>query len=539
VANGQFGAALLDRRRRRNWRRRAVAGAVLLSCLSAAAAQAVSAPPATTPLASGPNASGSAPIDTSSLIPEQPPSVDHPSGLPEVGPDAHAARGPDGNTVIHENTRERIASVSGTSSYDIPEAALLAYKRAVVVMDQTQPHCNVTWPVLAGIGEVESDQGRYGGARVLSDGTTDPHILGIPLNGVGNVARIPDTDNGVWDSDTVWDRAVGPMQFIPSTWRVVGVDADSDGSRDPNDFDDAALAAAVYLCANNRDLSTADGLHDAVYSYNHSEAYVATVLELARGYANGDVTVVPSDGPPLPGSGVGGTPPPGHLPDVPDTGGPGAPPLPAPGGGSPAEPGPGPRPDPGPTPGDPGPTPDPGSETIALIGFVAPCQKDTSAWCLSDAQLDFGANADLTQPQQDYDGDDAVEPVAGELSGLAGKRTRVLIDESHLVVSIRGLPYEYIEATTPADPGPTTPGPTDPGPTDPGPTDPGPTDPGPTNPGPTDPPSPTGQTATGQQSPSTEPDTAPTSSSGPSSDGTVSSTDPESTSTDPTPTAGP
>ena len=49
------------------------------------------------------------------------------------------------------------------------------------------------------------------------------------------------------------------MQFIPSTWAVVGVDADGDGERNPQDIDDAALAAAVYLCSGNEDLSTDAG----------------------------------------------------------------------------------------------------------------------------------------------------------------------------------------------------------------------------------------------------------------------------------------
>ena len=44
------------------------------------------------------------------------------------------------------------------------------------------------------------------------------------------------------------------MQFIPSTWSIVGVDADNDGQRNPQDVDDAALASAVYLCSGADDL---------------------------------------------------------------------------------------------------------------------------------------------------------------------------------------------------------------------------------------------------------------------------------------------
>ena len=60
-----------------------------------------------------------------------------------------------------------------------------------------------------------------------------PGIYGIPLNGSNNTAVIRDTDGGTYDRDLTWDRAVGPMQFIPGTWRTVGVDANGDGRKDP------------------------------------------------------------------------------------------------------------------------------------------------------------------------------------------------------------------------------------------------------------------------------------------------------------------
>ena len=86
-----------------------------------------------------------------------------------------------------------------------------------------------------------------------------PGIYGIPLNGSNKTAEILDTDAGQYDNDTTYDRAVGPMQFIPSTWSVVGVDADGDGVRNPQDIDDAALGTAVYLCSGSDDLATDAG----------------------------------------------------------------------------------------------------------------------------------------------------------------------------------------------------------------------------------------------------------------------------------------
>ena len=84
------------------------------------------------------------------------------------------------------------------------------------------------------------------------------------------------------------------MQFIPSTWSVVGVDADGDAKRNPQDIDDAALASAVYLCSGSDDLSTIAGQRAAVYRYNHSSSYVDLVLLVMQAYAEGDYTAVPN-----------------------------------------------------------------------------------------------------------------------------------------------------------------------------------------------------------------------------------------------------
>jgi len=84
------------------------------------------------------------------------------------------------------------------------------------------------------------------------------------------------------------------MQFIPSTWSVVGVDADGDGLRNPQDVDDAALGTAVYLCSGSDDLATDAGRQSAVFRYNHSQSYVDLVLSIMEAYTLGDFTSVPN-----------------------------------------------------------------------------------------------------------------------------------------------------------------------------------------------------------------------------------------------------
>jgi hypothetical protein len=191
------------------------------------------------------------------------------------------------------------AIVAAASTNGIPSAALNAYQRAETVINASDKACHLPWQLIAAVGRVESDHGRYGGNTLGVDGVSRPGIFGIALDGKHQTQAISDTDAGMYDHDAVWDRAVGPMQFIPSTWSVVGVDADGDAKRDPQDIDDAALAAAVYLCSGphngpGADLSTAAGQRMAVFRYNHSEEYVDLVLSIMDAYLQGDYTSVPN-----------------------------------------------------------------------------------------------------------------------------------------------------------------------------------------------------------------------------------------------------
>ena len=186
------------------------------------------------------------------------------------------------------------AVIASASANGIPDAALAAYQRGEQVINSADAGCNLSWQLIAAIGRVESDHGRYGGNTLGADGVSRPGIYGIPLDGSNGTAEIKDTDAGQYDNDQVWDRAVGPMQFIPSTWSVVGVDGDGDGERNPQDIDDAALASAVYLCSGDEDLSTYGGQKAAVYRYNHSQDYVNLVLSIMNAYLDGDYSSVPN-----------------------------------------------------------------------------------------------------------------------------------------------------------------------------------------------------------------------------------------------------
>lgn len=170
---------------------------------------------------------------------------------------------------------------------NISTPALAAYGHAAAIMSDTSPGCGIAWTTLAGIGFIESRHGTYQGSSVAPDGTVAPPIRGIPLDGGPGVAEIPDTDGGAMDGDPVHDRAMGPMQFIPETWKKWGVDANGDGIANPDNLDDAALTAARYLCARGGDLKTAEGWERALMAYNQSGVYLRDVRDAAAAYSVG------------------------------------------------------------------------------------------------------------------------------------------------------------------------------------------------------------------------------------------------------------
>jgi hypothetical protein len=182
------------------------------------------------------------------------------------------------------------ATLDSLKATGIPRVALAAYISAATVQDRLSPACGLSWQVLAGIGYIESDHARSGGsAKPNWAGVANPPIYGPLLDGSKGIALIADTDHGALDGNTTYDRAVGPMQFLPATWGEYEESASGHAAPDPQNINDAALAAARYLCATGQDLRTPNGLIAAVYGYNHSFDYVSAVLSVAVRYAGGNL----------------------------------------------------------------------------------------------------------------------------------------------------------------------------------------------------------------------------------------------------------
>ncbi|MFD4209485.1 lytic transglycosylase domain-containing protein [Micromonospora tulbaghiae] len=174
---------------------------------------------------------------------------------------------------------QRVSAITG-----IPVVALQAYAYAELVLAQTNRACQLSWTTLAAIGYVESRHGAANGATLQADGRALPEIKGQPLDGQGGRSRIPDTDQGALDDDRVHDRALGPMQFIPTTWQEIGADADGDGVKNPHDIDDAALAAGLYLCKGGRNMTIPGDWWGAILSYNDVRRYAQAVFDKADEY---------------------------------------------------------------------------------------------------------------------------------------------------------------------------------------------------------------------------------------------------------------
>ncbi|WP_338704324.1 NlpC/P60 family protein (plasmid) [Streptomyces sp. Q6] len=189
--------------------------------------------------------------------------------------------------LAQQNGDEADIGLAGAgSSADVPPRMLQAYKNAVGRIHGVVPACKgMRWPVLAGIAKVESNHAA--GRTIAANGDVRPKIYGVLLNGSGaggNKTVFADTDGGRWDALASGERAVGPFQFMPATWESQGQDGNKDGAKDPHNADDAALAAAAYLCGDGRNLGVNTQLRSAIFAYNQSDAYVSNVMKWISQY---------------------------------------------------------------------------------------------------------------------------------------------------------------------------------------------------------------------------------------------------------------
>jgi len=271
-------------RRFRSWSRRPIgrltlSAVLLLVAVAGTAAAGVVLVPATgrTPVAApasvSPSATGALPTDLTTALPSAPPTIG-------------GTFGPTPAVVQRPADVLKTWAAQMSPRVGVPQIALEAYGYAELVLGRTNPTCGLKWTTLAAIGKVESDHGSANNSTLLADGRTLPTILGAPLNGAGGTMQIRDTDQGTLDGDRTWDRAVGPMQFIPSTWEGQAVDADNDGMRDPSDIDDAALAAANYLCRGGRNLTDIGDWWAAILTYNDVQPYAQDVYRTANEYGS-------------------------------------------------------------------------------------------------------------------------------------------------------------------------------------------------------------------------------------------------------------
>jgi murein DD-endopeptidase MepM/ murein hydrolase activator NlpD len=154
---------------------------------------------------------------------------------------AHAITNPDGTPTAANPTLSLVQP--GPAQIGVPNFFIDKFRIPPFLLPIYQAagiQYGVRWEVLAAINEIETDYGRN--LNVSSAG------------------------------------AVGWMQFLPSTWRLYGVDANGDNIRDPYNPADAIFAAARYLRAAGAETD----LRKAIFAYNHADWYVDSVLLRAR-----------------------------------------------------------------------------------------------------------------------------------------------------------------------------------------------------------------------------------------------------------------
>lgn len=168
----------------------------------------------------------------------------------------------------------------------IPGIAVAAYQNAERTLAAENPTCGMPWYLLAGIGRVESTHA-FGG-KADADGNPLTPVYGPVLDGslAGNHV-IRDTDGGALDGLSGYDRAIGPMQFLPETWKRYAADGNGDGIADPQNLFDAALTAGKYLCDGGLNMRDLTQQAKAILRYNNSMAYVTNVMAWAASYASG------------------------------------------------------------------------------------------------------------------------------------------------------------------------------------------------------------------------------------------------------------
>ena len=172
----------------------------------------------------------------------------------------------------------------------VPAVAVAAYQQAAQL---APPDCHLPASLVAAIGAVESGHGTYGDSQpdpVTGDVT--PPIRGPQLDGV-QFALIWDSDDGALDGDPIYDRAVGPVQFIPTTWAHY-----ADPDDDPQNLYDSAKNTGRLLCAvatnEGRPITDPDVERAAILAYNHSDEYVDTVLQFKADFDTLGIDTLPT-----------------------------------------------------------------------------------------------------------------------------------------------------------------------------------------------------------------------------------------------------
>jgi membrane-bound lytic murein transglycosylase B len=220
-------------------------------------------------------------VSTLAQVPIAPTTTAEPRSSAPVAPSPSVTAAP-GPARPADSLATWAAKISGVTG--VPAVAVQAYAYAQLTVRNTNPQCAIGWTTLAGIGEVQSHHGQAGGSVLDRNGRSTPPIVGPALNGQDGRPLVSDTDAGAFDSDPLFEHAMGPLMLLPAVWRANASDADSDAILDPYDIDDESLAVAKLLCAGGEDLTQRAGWNTAVARVQTGDAFAEAVFQAADSY---------------------------------------------------------------------------------------------------------------------------------------------------------------------------------------------------------------------------------------------------------------
>jgi hypothetical protein len=179
---------------------------------------------------------------------------------------------------------EAAGVAQGLISTGVPQNVAVSIEKGFSRLRSDHPECKIDGAMLAAVASNES-HGWWD--RVKDDGIMRPPLYGVSLDGSGkggnrtpHINKLSQADKDRFGVTGRYIKAVGPTQFLPSTW--INVEKEHGAQLDPQSMIDSTLATGLYLCnragIQNDPLASDDSAAKAFRGYNNSGSYVKSAM---------------------------------------------------------------------------------------------------------------------------------------------------------------------------------------------------------------------------------------------------------------------